>query len=320
MVAISIIIPTYNRAGPLHRALQSVIEQDFPRTDYEILIVDNASTDNTRAVAEEMIQAHRESTIRYIHEPIPGLLPARHRGATESQGAILVFIDDDIEADRGWLAAIHDAFQDPEVHMVGGRNLPNYEVAPPPWIEQVMERGPDYAIMYCGYYSLLDFGDQRREIDANHVWGLNFSIRRETLYRLGGFHPDTVPLRYQRYQGDGETGLSMKLKEQGLKAIYEPRALVHHLVPAERLTVEYLEKRMYFQGVCDSFTAIRMTKKFGFIHFTATFPASAQEMLAYRMNAGYMCGYNWHQNEVKNDARLLRWVLKENYFDYRYPE
>jgi hypothetical protein len=206
------------------------------------------------------------------------------------------------------------------VHIVGGKNLPNFEVSPPSWISQVMERGPDYAIIYCGYYSLLDFGDQRREVDANHVWGLNFSIRRETFYQLGGFNPDTVPARYRRYQGDGETGLTEKAKERGLKAIYEPRALVHHLVPAERLTVEYLEKRMYFQGVCDSFTSIRKSRQFRFIHFTPTFPASENEMLAYRMNVGYMCGYNWHQNEVKNDAKLLSWVLKENYFDFRYPE
>jgi glycosyltransferase involved in cell wall biosynthesis len=320
MIQISIIIPTYNRAAPLRRALKSVVEQSYPRTDYEILVVDNASTDDTRAVAEEMMQAHREPTIRYVHEPIPGLLPARHRGVAESQGAILVFIDDDIEADRGWLAAIHDAFQDPDVHMVGGRNLPNYEVIPPAWINQVMERGPDYAVMYCGYYSLLDFGDRRLEIDANHVWGLNFSIRRETFYRLGGFNPDTVPGRYLRYQGDGETGLSIKLKQQGLKAIYEPRALVHHLVPSERLTVDYLERRMYFQGVCDSYTSIRKTEKFGFFHFLTLFPASEQEMLAYKMNTSYMCGYNWHQNEVKNDPRLLGWVLKDNYLDYRYPE
>ena len=320
MIPISIIIPTYNRSAPLRRALKSVIEQDFPRADYEILVVDNASTDNTRAVAEETIQMYRGHTIRYIYEPIPGLLPARHRGAAESQGVVLVFIDDDIEADHAWLAAIHDAFQDPDVHMVGGRNLPNYEVAPPSWINQIVGPGPDRAIMYCGYYSLLDFGERRREIDANYVWGLNFSIRRETLYRLGGFHPDTVPRRYQRYQGDGETGVSIKLKEQGLKAIYEPHALVHHLVPAERLTVEYLEKRMYFQGVCDSFTSIRKTGKCGSISFATAFPASEREMLIYRVRVGYMCGYNWHQNEVKNDARLLHWVLKENYFDYRYPE
>jgi len=320
MTTLSVIIPTCNRSAVLRRALQSVIEQDFPCADYEILVVDNASTDNTRIVTEEVAQTHREHAIRYVYEPIPGSTAARHRGAAESQGAILVFTDDDIEADHGWLTAIHNAFRDPQVHMVGGKSLPNYETPPPPgWIEQVSERIPG-AILYCGTYSLLDFGEQRLEIDACHIWSLNMSIRRETLYRLGGFHPDLVPRRYQQYQGDGETGLSMKLKELGLKAIYEPRALVHHLVPAERLNMEYFEKRMYFQGVCDSYTSIRKTKKFGFINFTVAFPHTPQEMLAYRKYAGYMLGYNWHQNEVKNDPRLLQWVLKENYFDYHYPE
>ena len=318
MLPISIIIPTYNRSTPLRRALQSVLDQDFPRADYEILVVDNASTDATRAVAEEAMQTHGGHAIRYLYEPIPGLLPGRHRGAAESRGSILVFIDDDIEADRGWLAAIHDAFRDPAVHIVGGRNLPNYAVPPPPWIDQVWTRGPDYA--YCGFYSLLDFGERRREIDADYIWGLNFSIRRETLYRLGGFHPDTVPRRFQRYQGDGETGLTIKLKEQGLKAIYEPGALVRHLVPAERLTVDYLERRHYFQVVCDSYTAIRKTRGFKFYLYAPLFPASEQELIAYRIQTAYTCGYNYHQVEVKKDPRLFDWVLRENYFDYRYPE
>ncbi len=182
MTRISIIIPTCNRDAPLRRAIQSVTNQDFPRTDYEILVVDNASTDATRSVVDEAIQAYRGHTIRYIYEPIPGLLSGRHRGAAEAKGSVLIFIDDDIEADRNWLAAIHDAFRDPDVHLVGGRNLPNYEASPPAWIDQIWTRGPDHE--YCTYFSLLDLGERRREIDANFVWGLNFSIRRETLYRL----------------------------------------------------------------------------------------------------------------------------------------
>lgn len=261
---------------------------------------------------------HSGHAIRYIYEPIPGLLSGRHRGAAEAKGAILVFIDDDIEADRNWLAAIHDAFRDAEVHMVGGRNLPNYEATPPSWLDQIWTRSPDYE--YCTYFSLLDLGEQRREIDADYIWGLNFSIRRETLYRLGGFHPDTVPRHYQRYQGDGETGLTMKLKQQGLKAIYEPAALVRHLVPVERMTIEYLEKRQYFQGVCDSYTSIRNTQKLGFTVNAMQFPASEREMLDYRMSAAHLYGYNYHQSEAMKDPRLLEWILRKDYFDYRYPE
>jgi uncharacterized protein YcaQ len=110
------------------------------------------------------------------------------------------------------------------------------------------------------------------------------------------------------------------LKEQGLKSIYEPGALVYHQIPAERLTVRYLEQRQYYQGVCDSYTSIRRSGLFDFIHNACLYPVTEREMLAYRMSAAYMCGYNYHQSMVKKDPRLLEWVMRENYFDYRYPE
>lgn len=320
MVAISIIVPTRDRSAALVRAVQTVINQDFPKTDYEILIVDNNSTSSMRPFAEEVIRANPGHSIRYFHEPIPGLLSGRHRGAAESRGGILVFIDDDIEADRGWLAAIHEAFREPEVHLVGGRNLPNFEVPPPPWIEHIWEKGPDYATLYSGTYSLIDFGEARREIDANHVWGLNFSIRKETLYRLGGFHPDVAPKQFRRFIGDGETGLTIKAKEHGLKAVYEPRALVRHLVSAERMTIRYVEQRHYFQGIFDSYTAIRQTRKIGFLYHASEFPETEKQTIPYRIQSAYTCGYNYHQREVRRDPKLLSWVLRANYFDYRYPE
>jgi len=318
MTSISIVIPTFNRSASLRRAIRSLAVQDFPRTEYEILIVDNASTDATRVVVDEEIRANPGHAIRYIHEPVPGLLPARHRGAAVATGAILSYLDDDIEADRNWLAAIHDAFREPGVHLVGGRNLPKYEAPPPSWIERIWVRNSDHE--YCVYLSLLDMGKRRRVVDAIFVWGLNFSIRRETLYQLGGFHPDSAPARFQRYVGDGETGLALRVNESGLKAMYEPAALVHHFVPAERMTVEYIEKRLYFQGVCDSYTTIRKNREFGFTINPTAFPDSPDAMLEYRMGTALMNGYNWHQQQVKDDPRLLQWVLREDYFDYRYPE
>ncbi|MGA9033063.1 MAG: glycosyltransferase family 2 protein, partial [Sulfuricaulis sp.] len=281
MTELSVIISTQDRSAIVRRALQSIVDQDFPRERYEVLVIDNVSTDDTRSVVNEDIERiGSRCNVRYVYEAIPGATPARHRGATEAHGAILVYIDDDIVADRGFLASISDAFSDPSVHLVGGKNLPNYAAPPPAWVDQLWQRGPDYA--FCIDYSLSDHGDRRREIDPDHVWTLNFSIRRDTLMRLGGFHPDLVPRRYQRYQGDGETGLTMKLKEQGLKAIYEPGALVHHLVAAERLNMEYLEKRRFFQGVCASYTSIRKTRKTGYmIAPPSLYPLTQQEILAY---------------------------------------
>jgi cellulose synthase/poly-beta-1,6-N-acetylglucosamine synthase-like glycosyltransferase len=320
--------------------LISTINQSFPKEEYEILVVDGSSTNNIRQVTERVIATYPEHHIRYIWEPEPGLLSGRHRGAKEARGQILVFIDDDIEADKGWLAAIMDAFQDPSVHLAGGPSQPDYESEPPAWIERFWEQH-EYSRM-CGWLSLLDFGEQIKEIDPIFIWGLNFAIRKKTLFEVGGFHPDTMPKPLQRFQGDGETGLSIKIREKGLKTVYHPKALVWHKVPNERMTIEYFEKRAFFQGVCSSYTQIRRNCEGG-LQFKKQ--SKLSRLLSWRtpfkiynlfkerirqkhlpfadikkgIDDAYKAGFAFHQNEVANDPELLKWVLKENYFDYRLP-
>ena len=337
---VSIIIPTLNHAKYLKNALISTLNQAFSKNEYEIIVVDGSSTDSTRQVTEQVIATHSTHQIRYIYEPEPGLLSGRHRGAKEAKGDILVFIDDDIEADKGWLAAIMNAFQNSSVHLVGGPSLPGYESEPPSWIESFWVQH-EYGRM-CGWLSLLDFGEQIREIDPIFIWGLNFAIRKKTLFEVGGFHPDTIPKHLQRFQGDGETGLSIKIRERELKAVYHPKALVWHKVPNERMTIEYFEKRAFFQGVCDSFTQIRRSYQGGlqineqsnlsrllswrtpFKIYNLFKARIRQKHLPYadikkRTDEAYKAGFAFHQNEVANDPELLKWVLKENYFDYRLP-
>ncbi|MBD2113951.1 MULTISPECIES: glycosyltransferase family 2 protein [Cyanophyceae] len=335
---ISVIIPTLNRADSLALALESMTRQQAPGNDFEVLVVDNGSTDHTKAVvqafADELAWAH----LRYIFEPEPGLLSGRHRGAQEAQGDILSFLDDDVELDPGWLAAIQNAFTDATVHLVGGRNLPHYESEPPPWLQYFWQKCPGGQL--CTELSILDLGNQSHLIDANYVWGLNFSIRKGTLFELGGFHPDCIPKRLQHLQGDGETGLTRQANQQGYKAIYEPLALLHHVVPAARLTPEYFESRYFYQGVCDSYTAIR--DRYRSQDAGADAIGKAQRLNYYvgkikgrlaslakgsaeyrairrRCKVAYTAGFAFHQQQVAQHPALLEWVIKEDYWDYQLP-
>src|SRR5215475_7873344 len=122
----SIIVPTRNRAASLARTLQSLCAQRL-QAGYQLLVVDNGSTDETRKVAQEAIATNPQQMIQYIQEPVPGLLSGRHRGALEAKSDLLIFVDDDIEAEPGWLAAFLDSFGDPTVQLVGGPSLPSYE-------------------------------------------------------------------------------------------------------------------------------------------------------------------------------------------------
>ena len=239
----SVIIPTCNRCEALARTLDSVTELDFPPRDFEVIVVDNGSRDRTREAFEAARAAASRHNWRYINEPMPGLLSGRHKGALEGQADVCVFIDDDVRLGRDWLNALDDAFREPFVALVGGPSSPIFEGDSPDWLAEFYYENKHGR--YCGYLSLIDGGERAKEIHPCYVWGLNSAIRRKILFDLGGFHPDSMPKPLQRFQGDGEMGLSLKLATAGLQAFYHPKASVRHEVPKSRLNVEYFEQRAF---------------------------------------------------------------------------
>ena len=141
-------------------------------------------------------------------------------GRPRGEGRILAYLDDDVVLAPTWHGAIREAFSDPSVALVGGPSFPHFEVDPPSWLAAfwvVTEKG-----RRCGELSLIDHGSAIVEADPLYVWGLNFAIRKSAFEDCGGFHPDCIPKALQRYQGDGETGLSLKIKSKGLRTLYHP--------------------------------------------------------------------------------------------------
>jgi glucosyl-dolichyl phosphate glucuronosyltransferase len=337
---ISVIIPTINRANSLIFTLQSLISQNFDRSDYEILIVDNGSTDNTKSICENFISQNRSHQICYIYEPSPGVHAARHKGVLKAKGDLLAFVDDDIETDINWLGAIANSFSDTTVKLVGGRNLPKYEIEPPAWLDWFWHDTP-YG-KACPHLSLLDFGEEVLEIDANYIWSQNLAISKQTLLELGGFHPDNFPSHLQHFQGDGETGLARKLKRSGYKAIYQPKAKILHRVSHSRMSYEYFDRRFFSQGISDSFATIRKNggqlseiklqqklvdvrvySKYALKLLKRKFDRREEvperPILKERFNLAHQAGYRFHQAAVRQNRHLLDWVLKANFLEYRIP-
>jgi glucosyl-dolichyl phosphate glucuronosyltransferase len=236
--------------------LEHLCSQTIEPAEFDVLIIDNGTGDETRKPAEAAIRSHPQHHVRYIRENVPGSVSGRHRGTLEADSELLVFIDDDVDVAAGWLSAILDGFNDPKVHLLGGRNLPRYEVDPPRWVNSFWTSTP-YGGQMCVSLSLLDLGDSPLMIDASYVWSLNLAIRKKTLFELGGFHPDSTPAHVQRFQGNGETGLAAKATARGLGALYQPNATVYHRIPGHRLTRRYFEQRAFFEGVALSYSTIR---------------------------------------------------------------
>jgi glycosyltransferase involved in cell wall biosynthesis len=336
---ISVIIPTINRATTLILTRESLVTQSFPVDEYEILIVDNGSRDRTKTVCENLIAQYQSHQIRYFYEPSPGVHAARHGGVLEAKGDILAFVDDDIETDVDWLQGIADSFSDPTVKLVGGRNLPKYEVQPPAWLDWFWHDTP-YG-KACPHLSLMDFGDRVLEIDANYIWSQNLAISKQTFLELGGFHPDNFSSHLQHFQGDGETGLARKLKRSGYKAIYQPKAKILHQVSQSRITYDYFDRRFFSQGISDSFAAIRknggqlekvrLKQKLVDLQTNSKYSLKLlkrkfdrqnlpeRPILKERFNLAHQAGYNFHQTAVSKNPHLLEWVLKPDYLEYQIP-
>lgn len=232
---VSVVICTYNRCELLPPALESMSAQDAGNVRYEVVVVDNNSTDQTRQVIESFI-ARGQSNMRYVFEGKQGLSHARNAGISNAKAPIIAFTDDDIRAERGWVAAIKRAFDEhPEVDFIGGKVLPRWEHEPPAWLSRSHWEGP---------LALVDRGDQPFYSNADHPVpfpGANSAFRREVFARVGMYAPN-----FQRVKdGIGSTEDSeflIRVMRAGMQGLYVPDAVVTSDVPAERMTKEYMRR------------------------------------------------------------------------------
>ncbi len=329
---ITVVIPTSNQVNDLIDVLSSIQSLDGPLP--ETIVVQNGIEPDNNA-DDKMIRRFERIKLRIVHDKVPGQLSGRHRGLLESDAEILVFIDDDVVLSNTWLGSIREAFQDPMVTLVGGPSTPVFETEPPNWLTSFWQPALGQGRMLTALSLLeLDVTEPTR-VDPTLIWGLNFAIRRSTLVDCGGFHPDCVPSELQHFQGDGETGLCMKIAAANHKAVYHPGARVHHRVGSERMTHQYFDQRYFYQGVCDSYTQIRTrtpmvieSKTMSTFHAVRSVAAQVKrsiigkplaDPLGQRFANAYQRGFDFHQACVSMSPALRRWVLRDTYFDYDYP-
>lgn len=240
---ISAVICTHNGGKYLNRAIESLIDQSLPKELYEIIVVDNRSTDNTKAIVESLFG--KAQNLRYCYESRIGLSHARNRGIEEAKGEIIVYMDDDAYACRDFLLKYVEAYENvsPKPDAAGGKILLDWEVPKPAWFPDSMQR----CLTYIDYSQEPRFLDFRK---YEYPFGANMSFLKETLIRLGGFDVNLGRVG-KRLLSNEEKELFFKMHERGLKVYYLPEAGVHHAVTKQRVSKDFLFKRQYWQGISD---------------------------------------------------------------------
>ena len=229
---VSVILCTYNRSQSLLRALESIAAQVLPESvEWEVLVVDNNSRDQTREVVEEFRRQHA-SHLRYVFEPQQGLCYARNAGVREARGEVIAFMDDDVTVDPSWLFSLTASLEDGEWSGSGGRTLPAQTVLLPSWLAS---DGPYNMLgVLCAYF---DLGDKPHELDEA-PYGANMAFRKEMFEKYGGFRTD-LDRRGSETLSNGDTEFGHRLMRAGERLRYEPSAVVRHPVPEDRITKEY---------------------------------------------------------------------------------
>lgn len=231
---ISIIVCTYNRDKYLYGALQCIAANGFSADSYEIILVNNNSTDNTEKECIRFQSDYPEVNFRYFLETAQGLSFARNRGIKESRGEILLFLDDDSFVQKDYLVNIVRNLEDyPDADAFGGKIIPLFESdVTPEWLAKWNK----------SWISAIDLGNRVRLFKkGKYPIGANMGIRRSCIEAVGDFNTKLGRSR-KNLMGGEEKDIFNRIRNQGRKIYYFPDVEVQHVIPPSRTTKEFICK------------------------------------------------------------------------------
>ncbi len=237
MYAISVLVCTYNRSKLLAGVLESLVNQSLDRSLYEIIIADNASTDNTKQTVMDYMGKYSDWSLRYIYESNQGLSNARNAGYRQAKAEYVAYIDDDAKADKHWLRNIVKAIKKTKADVLGGPIYPFYLTEKPKW--------------FLDKYEIRSHGETARFLQNDeYISGSNMVFKKQLLHLLAGFDPD-LGMKSAKISYGEEIKLIIEARKRlgNIKIYYSPEIIVYHLVPAEKMTMKYFMVSKLKHGV-----------------------------------------------------------------------
>lgn len=235
----SIVIATYNRATDLRATLENLaaLRPDGP---WEVVVVDNNSTDDTRQVVEQAA-ATFPAPLRYAFEARQGRSPALNTGILAARGEIIATTDDDVRVPPDWLNVAARALDRLGCDYVGGRVRPIWGAPRPAWL-------PDRGGKQWAVIALLDYGDAPLEFGTRVPLGVNMAFRRTAFDRAGLLDPDTGR-RAGTLLGQEVREWCIRARQADVRGFYAPESWLEHIIPADRLRKAYFRRWFYWRGI-----------------------------------------------------------------------
>lgn len=242
---LTVAICTYNRERYLPQLFESILNQTANPSDFEIVVVNNNSTDNTERWCSDFISNHPELNIKYVVETNQGLSFARNRAIEESTFPYITFLDDDAFIEKNYLQGLIDAFEaEKDVAALGGPIFLHYETIIPKWENK-------YLNSLMGYYVPKETEFIYSGKDIDYPRGSNMSFRTSVFQEVGMFNTKLGRIGGNLLGGEEKDIFSRIYGTNKYKVVYKPSLIVYHSVPAERTTFEFIKKQAHQTGISE---------------------------------------------------------------------
>ena len=293
MPRLTVVVATYNRSQSLVRCLESFRTQSSPRTEWEVVVVNNNSKDDTEERFAEFAVANPDLPVRMVREERQGLSHARNCGMAAAESPYIAIIDDDETVNEDFVRGYIEFFDaHPKAVAAGGRIVPSYEQGRPSWISPYTERP---------IANPLDLGEEVRPFGRGRCpGGGNMAVRREAIERYGAFDP-SLGRTGKKLIGGEETDFFNRLSRSGEPFYYVPTSMIYHHISPDKLTYDYFTRLSYAIGVSEQIRT-RQIGRYGSRLISEVVKWGATLVLA----AGYTLTLRW---SAARYLVLMRWQI-----------
>ena len=313
----------YKTLDPLLKSISAAVQESGEGFSSEVIVVVNKPLNRSEELSPP---TNIGLPLRVVHEGAIGLVFARHKGFRASNSDLITFLDDDVQISPSYFWGLKE-LPCTSILLAGGNVLPYWEECPPQFIYDL------YSLGIGGYkaipsLTILEVGHDPCYIDPMYIWGCNFTVSRELLLKANGFHPDAFPPQQLHLRGDGETHIARICASLKGYSYFHPALTVMHNVPKARMSLQYLRKRWFAEGVSASYLSVRgngidVNSDISVFNLNELYqqiimkagngPLKFNSEIKSLLDLEHQNGYAWHRKCVAENPWLIKWCRLTTY-------